>query len=74
MAIAGVKPVDVEVFHVNEEQIEAVITGKGVDETTEFYTHDQVRKILIKFSNEYILFIDDDTAEEIVDEFMESGD
>lgn len=50
MAIAGVKPVDVEVFNVNEDQIEAVITGKGVDETTELYTHDQVRDILIKFS------------------------
>lgn len=49
MAIAGVKPVDVEVFHVNEDQIEAVITGKGIDETTEFYTHNQVCDILLKF-------------------------
>lgn len=49
MTIAGVKPVDVEVFHVNEDQIEAMITGKGVYETTEFYTHDQVRDILLKF-------------------------
>jgi hypothetical protein len=49
MAIAGVKPVDVDVFHVNEDQIEAVITGKGVDETTELYTHNQVRDILLKF-------------------------
>lgn len=41
---------------------------------TGLYTDGQVRDILIKFSNEYILFIDDDTVEEIVDEFMESGE
>lgn len=40
----------------------------------DFYTENQVHEILIKFSNEYILFIDDMTVEQIVDEFMEGGE
>lgn len=74
MLIAGVEQVDVEVFHVNEDQIEAVITGKGVDETTEFYTHNQVRDILIKFANSKNAMRRDMAVAHIVDEFMESGE
>lgn len=79
MAIAGVKPVEIDyldddVFIENawdepEAEIHSGFPMKffGYDDT-------RVREILVKFSNEYILFIDDDTAEEIVDEFMESGE
>lgn len=59
MAIAGIKPVD---------------HADWLVYNPEYYDREKVREILLKFSNEYILFIDDDTAEEIVDEFMESGE
>ncbi|AVO66265.1 hypothetical protein [Weissella cibaria] len=67
MAIAGIKP---------EYEMRALIEHAPayVPHGFALYPEEQVRDILIKFSNEYILFIDDDTVEEIVGEFMESED
>lgn len=73
MSIAGVKSL-------NQVKTKYVYTMSGeplvVNDMAagEYYDREKVRDILIKFSNEYILFIDDDTVEEIVDEFMESGE
>ena len=79
MAIAGVKPVtidylDDDVFIENAWDEPEAEVHCGFPTTFVGYNKAQVREILIKFSNEYILFIDDDTVEEIVDEFMESGE
>ena len=80
MAIAGIEPVGYtndKTMGPGEESNTNIVTGEllSVDLPTgiPLFTDEQVREILIKFSNEYILLIDD-TAEEIVDEFMESGE
>lgn len=80
MAIAGIEPVGYtndKMMGPGEESNTNIVTGEllSVDLPTgiPLFTDEQVREILIKFSNEYILLIDD-TAEEIVDEFMESGE
>lgn len=79
MAIAGVKPykidyLDDDVFIENAWDEPEAEVHSGFPMTFVGYNETQVRDILIKFSNEYILFIDDDTVEHIVDEFMESGE
>lgn len=79
MAIAGVKPVkidylDDDAFIENAWDEPEAEVHCGFPTMFVGYNEAQVRKILVKFSNEYILFIDDDTAEQIVDEFMESGE
>ena len=40
----------------------------------DFYTEEQVRKILVKFANSKNAMRRDMTAEHIVDEFMEGGE
>lgn len=77
MAIVGVKPykidyLDDNIFIENAWDEPEAEVHSGFPMKFVGYNETQVRDILIKFSNEYILFIDDDTAEEIVDEFMES--
>lgn len=77
MAIVGVKPykidyIDDNIFIENAWDEPEAEVHSGFPMKFVGYNETQVRDILIKFSNEYILFIDDDTAEEIVDEFMES--
>ena len=71
MAIAGVKSLNQVktkyVYPMSGEQLVVNDMAAG-----EYYDREKMREILIKFSNEYILFIDNDAVEEIVDEFMES--
>ena len=81
MVIAGIEPVGYtndKMMGPGEESNTNIVTGEllSVDLPTgiPLFTDEQVREILIKFSNEYILFIDDDTVDEIIDEFMESGE
>lgn len=79
MAIAGVKPVtidylDDDVFIENawdepEAEIHSGFPMKFVG-----YYESQVRAILIKFANSENAMRRDMTAEQIVDEFMESGE
>lgn len=79
MAIAGVKPVtinylDDDVFIENawdepEAEIHSGFPMKFVG-----YYETQVRDILIKFANSENAMRRDMTAEQIVDEFMESGE
>ena len=59
MAIWGVKPVDYAYWLVHN---------------TEYYTNEKVRDILINFANSKNAMCRDMTAEQIVDEFMESGE
>ena len=79
MAIAGVKPfrinyLDDDVFIENAwDEPEAEIHS-GFPETFVGYTETQVRKILIKLLNSKNAMRRDMTAEQVVDEFMESGD
>ncbi|WAX18079.1 hypothetical protein WC27P1_00024 [Weissella phage WC27P1] len=71
MAIAGVKSLNqVKTKYVYPMSGEPLVVNDMA--AGEYYDREKMREILIKFSNEYILFIDDDTVEEIVDEFMES--
>lgn len=71
MAIAGVKSLNqVKTKYVYPMSGEPLVVNDIA--AGEYYDREKMREILIKFSNEYILFIDDDTVEEIVDEFMES--
>lgn len=71
MAIAGVKSLNrVKTKYVHPMSGEPLVVNDMA--AGEYYDREKMREILIKFSNEYILFIDDDTVEEIVDEFMES--
>lgn len=78
MAIAGVNPVAFATSELGSMRYAMTsLTNNSMEPIslpsgTELFTDEQVREILIKFSNEYILLIDDDTVEEIVDEFMES--
>lgn len=79
MAIAGVKPVkidylDDDVFIENAwDEPEAEIHA-GFPMTFVGYYETQVRDILIKFANSKNAMRRDMTAEQIVDEFMESGE
>lgn len=73
MAIAGVESLNqVKTKYVYPMSGEPLVVNDMA--AGEYYDREKVREILLKFSNEYILFIDDNTAEEIVDEFMESGE
>lgn len=80
MAIAGVKPAAFATSELGsmEDAITSITNNSmepiSLPSGTGLFTDEQVRDILIKFSNEYILFIDDDTVEEIVGEFMENED
>ena len=59
MAIAGVEAVDHAYWLANN---------------TEYYITEKVREILIKFANSKNAMRRDMTAEQIVDEFMKSGE
>lgn len=59
MAIAGIQPVNHAYWLVNN---------------TEYYTNEKVREILIKFANSKNAMRRDMTVEQIVDEFIESGE
>lgn len=59
MTIAGVKPVDHAYWIANN---------------AEYYTIEKVREILVKFGVTYLPFIDETGVEDVVDEFMESGE
>lgn len=73
MEIAGVKSLNqVKTKYVYPMSGEPLVVNDMA--AGEYYDREKMREILLKFSNGYILFIDDDTAEEIVDEFMESGE
>lgn len=79
MAIAGVKPckinyLDDDVFIENAcDEPEAEIHS-GFPTTFVGYYESQVREILIKFANSKNAMRRDMTAEQIVDEFTESGE
>lgn len=79
MAIAGVEPfkinyLDDDVFIENAwDEPEAEIHS-GFPETFVGYTETQVRNILVRFANSKNAMRRDMTTEQIVDEFMESGD
>ena len=79
MAIAGVKPfkinyLDDDVFIENAwDEPEAEIHS-GFPETFVGYTETQVRKILVRFANSKNAMRRDMTTEQIVDEFMKSGE
>ena len=59
MTISGIKPVKYAYWLANN---------------TEYYTNEKVRDILIKFANSENAMRRDMTVEQIVDEFMESGE
>lgn len=78
MAIAGVEPVELlstlgkpEVRR--GETIRALLYADPSGEY-EYYTTEKVREILIKFANSKNAMRRDMTVEQIVDEFMESGE
>ena len=79
MAIAGVKPVkinylDDDVFIENAWDEPEAEVHVGFTMTFVGYYETQVRDILIKFANSENAMRRDMTAEQIVDEFMESGE
>lgn len=79
MAIAGVKPVkidylDDDVFIENAWDEPEAEVHVGFPMTFVGYYETQVRDILIKFANSENAMRRDMTAEQIVDEFMESGE
>lgn len=79
MAIAGVEPVKINYLE-DDEFIENAWdepnaqVHSGFPETFVGYTETQVREILIKLLNSKNAMRRDMTAEQVVDEFMESGD
>lgn len=79
MAIAGVKPVkidylDDDVFIENAWDEPEAEVHVGFPMTFVGYYETQVRDILIKFANSENAMRRDMTAEQIVDEFMKSGE
>lgn len=79
MAIAGVKPatidyLDDDVFIENAWDEPEAEVHYGFPMTFVGYYETQVRDILIKFANSENAMRRDMTAEQIVDEFMESGE
>lgn len=78
MAIAGVKPVELlstlgEPEVRRGETIRALLYADSSGEY-EYYTTEKVREILIKFANSDNAIRRDMSVEQIVDEFMESGE
>lgn len=79
MIIAGIKPVkidylDDDVFIENAWDNPEAEIHAGFPMTFVGYYETQVREILIKFANSENAMRRDMTAEQIVDEFMETGE
>ena len=79
MAIAGVKPVKIDYLD-DDVLIENALDEPGAETHSGFpmtffgYDETMVRDILIKFANSENAMRRDMTVEQIVDEFMESGE
>lgn len=76
MAIAGVKPVEL-LSILGEQEVrlgEKIRPLLYANPNGEYYTTEKIREILIRFANSKNTMRRDMTPEQIVDEFMESGE